>query len=92
MSDQDSRSVVEQFWAAIEARDWDAHDRLVAKDYTQEWPQSGERIRGRTNSRAIKENYPTERTPKLCRILGAGNLWVMETVIDYAQRSLAVCT
>ncbi len=85
MNGQDNRTVVEQFWAAVKAKDWDAHDRLVAEDYVQEWPQSGERIRGRANSRAIKENYPTARTPQLCRILGAGDLWVMETMIDYGS-------
>ena len=31
---------------------------LSADDVIQEWPQSGERIRGRENVKAINDNYP----------------------------------
>jgi len=85
MSDSENRKVVEQLWAAVQARDWDAHDRLIDDGYVQEWPQSGERIRGKANSRAIKDNYPTGRTPRLRRIIGAGDIWIMETTIDYGS-------
>ncbi|GAC1513497.1 MAG: nuclear transport factor 2 family protein [Candidatus Dormibacteraceae bacterium] len=85
MSAQDNRRIVEQLWAAVEAQDWDAHDRLIDDGYVQEWPQSGERIRGKANSRAIKDNYPTGRSPKLRRIMGAGDVWIMETTIDYGS-------
>jgi len=83
MSDAENRNVVEQFWAAVQAKDLDAQDRLVDDGYVQEWPQSGERIRGKANSRAIKDNYPTGRTPTLRRIIGAGDVWIIETTIDY---------
>jgi hypothetical protein len=69
----------------VNAKDWDAHDQLIDDGYVQEWPQSGERILGKANSRAIKENYPTGRTPTLRRIIGAGDLWIMETTIDYGS-------
>lgn len=82
---QNNRALVEQFWAAIKAKDWDAHDQLVADNYIQEWPQSQGLIRVKANSRALKEGYPTERTPELRRIVGAGDLWVMETTIDDAS-------
>jgi len=85
MSEPDNRRIVEQFWAAVNAKDWDAHDRLVDDDYVQEWPQSGERIRGKANSRAIKDNYPTGRTPTLRRITGAADVWIIETTIDYGS-------
>ena len=38
----DNRKIVERFWSAVKAKDWDAHDALVDDDYVQEWPQSGE--------------------------------------------------
>ncbi len=85
MSDLENPKVVEQLWAAIKAKDWDAHERLVAEDYVQEWPQSGERICGKANSRAIKNNYPTGRAPELRRIVGAGDVWILETTIDYGS-------
>jgi hypothetical protein len=82
MSEEDNGRIVEQFWAALDAKDWDALDRLIDDRHVQEWPQSGERIRGKASSRAIKANYPTGRTPALRRNIGAGDVWVIETTID----------
>jgi hypothetical protein len=62
---------------------------MSAEDIVQEWPQSGERIRGRDNIRAVNENYPTATgsNPKMSlrRILEPGEAWVIETVIDYGD-------
>jgi ketosteroid isomerase-like protein len=62
---------------------------LSADDIVQEWPQSGERIRGRDNAKAINDNYPqmTGMTPKLSirRISGEGAHWVVEGTIDYGD-------
>jgi ketosteroid isomerase-like protein len=62
---------------------------LSAEDVVQEWPQSGERIRGRDNTKAINDNYPamTGSTPKLSlrRISGEGAHWVVEGTIDYGD-------
>jgi ketosteroid isomerase-like protein len=62
---------------------------LAADDFVQEWPQSGERIRGRANAKAIIDNYPemTGSTPKLSlrRISGEGAHWVIEGTIDYGD-------
>ncbi|MGH7687780.1 MAG: nuclear transport factor 2 family protein [Candidatus Dormibacteria bacterium] len=85
MTDNENRRVAEQFWSAVAAKDWDEHDRLIDDGYVQEWPQSGERIRGKANSRAVKNAYPTSRTPSLRRLIGAGGLWIIETTIDYGS-------
>jgi hypothetical protein len=62
---------------------------MSAEDVVQEWPQSGERIRGRDNIRAVNENYPTATgsNPKMSlrRILEPGEAWVIENVIDYGD-------
>jgi hypothetical protein len=62
---------------------------MSAEDIVQEWPQSGERIRGRDNIREVNDNYAaaTGTTPKLSlrRILEPGEAWVIETVIDYGD-------
>ncbi len=64
------------------------HD-LAAEDFIQEWPQSGERIRGRDNAKAINDNYPqmTGSTPRfsLRRISGEGAHWAIEGTIDYGD-------
>ena len=61
-----------------------AHDDLV-----QEWPQSGERIRGKETVRRINESYPsaTGLTPtiSLRRVSGEGDTRVVEGTIDYGD-------
>lgn len=62
---------------------------MQTEDAVQEWPQSGERIRGRDNIRAINENYPggTGSRPKITlrRIMQPGTAWTIESVIDYGD-------
>jgi len=62
---------------------------LATEDFVEEWPQSGERIRGRDNAKAINDNYPemTGTTPRLSfsRLTGEGSHWVVEGSIDYGD-------
>lgn len=58
MSDVASRQVVERFWAAMGENDFQADGKLLHDQFVLEWPQSGERIRGRSNFVAINEQYP----------------------------------
>ena len=57
-STQDSKRVIERFWAAMQTNDFKRAGEILHDDYILEWPQSGERIRGRANFVAINENYP----------------------------------
>lgn len=54
----ESRRLIERYWAAMNTNDFRAAAGLFHDDYLLEWPQSGERIRGRDNFAAINENYP----------------------------------
>jgi hypothetical protein len=67
----------------------DAADELYTPDVVEEWPQSGERISGLDNFKAINDNYPamTGTQPKLSfrRLSGSGDVWVMEGTIDYGN-------
>jgi ketosteroid isomerase-like protein len=54
----DNRTVVEQFIQAMIKNDVEAQDRLLSDDFVEDYPQSGEHIRGKDNRRAIIENYP----------------------------------
>jgi len=58
MTDADHRDLVERFWSAMAANDFRAAGALLHDDYVLEWPQSGERIRGRDNFVAVNEHYP----------------------------------
>ncbi len=58
MSDVASQQVVERFWAAMGENDFQAAGELLHDQFVLEWPQSGERVRGRSNFVAINEQYP----------------------------------
>lgn len=55
---QQSKQIVEGFWAAMQTNDFNAASEFLHDDYVLEWPQSGERIRGRANFVAVNEQYP----------------------------------
>ena len=55
---QSSQEVVRQFWAAMQRNDFRAAGALLHDAYLLEWPQSGERVRGRDNFVAINQRYP----------------------------------
>ncbi len=57
MTNQDDRRVVEQFWAAMNTNDFRAAGAWLHDDYVLEWPQSGERIRGRDNLAVVNAWY-----------------------------------
>ena len=42
----------------MQTNDFKAAGEFLHDDYILEWPQSGERIRGRTNFVAVNEHYP----------------------------------
>ena len=58
MDRHEGRRVVERFWAAMATNDFPAAAALLHDDYVLDWPQSGERIRGRENFVAVNEHYP----------------------------------
>jgi len=55
---QTSKQIVEGFWAAMQTNDFKAAGEFLHDDYLLEWPQSGERIRGRDDFVAINAQYP----------------------------------
>jgi ketosteroid isomerase-like protein len=54
----DTRRLVEHFWQMMNTNDWEAVGTLLHDEFVLDWPQSGERIRGRTNFAAVNANYP----------------------------------
>jgi ketosteroid isomerase-like protein len=53
-----SKGVVERFWKLMDANDFRAAGELLHDQYILEWPQSGERVKGREHFVAINTNYP----------------------------------
>lgn len=79
----DIRSLVEEHWRASESGDRLAEHAMYAEDAILDYPQSGERFRGRAAIAAQRGGHPAERHFAVERILGAGDLWVSEVVISY---------
>lgn len=78
MPERTNEEVVRGYLAGMEAKDLDQVSALRHPDYVAEWPQSGERIRGRANMRAIDENYPGglgELEPG--HVVGTEDRWVV---------------
>ena len=55
---KNSKQVIEQFWGTLQTNDFKAAGDLLHDDFVLDWPQSGERIRGRENFVSINQNYP----------------------------------
>jgi hypothetical protein len=62
----------------------EAEYQLRHDDFVMEMPQSGERIRGRDAMRAMQEAFPVPPSITLRRVVGSGQVWVVEGTNDYA--------
>ena len=78
-----TRARLEQHWTASEDGDIDTEHAIYAADAILDYPQSGERFRGRSQIRAQRGGHPAERHFTVQRIRGGGDLWVSEVVITY---------
>ena len=56
-----NEEIVRRYYQAHAAHDYDLAGTLRDPDWLCEWPQSGERVRGSANDRAIMENWPNGR-------------------------------
>ena len=79
----DFRARLQQHWDASERGDADAEHAIYAGDAILDYPQSGERFRGRSSIQAQRGGHPAERHFTILRIRGGGDLWVSECVITY---------
>ena len=85
MTDRDAstRARIEQHWAASEQGDTSTEHAIYADDAILDYPQSGERFRGRSRVQAQRGGHPAKRHFTVLRIRGTGDLWVSECVITY---------
>ena len=78
-----ARARIEEHWKASQDGDSDTEHAIYAADATLDYPQSGERFRGRSKIQAQRGGHPAERHFTVHRIRGSGNLWISEVVITY---------
>ncbi len=79
MAQNEPRQIVKQLWSMFDVGEFDV-GALLHDNFTCEWPQSGERIRGRANVVAVNANYPRRVHIELLRLVDAGDTIVSEIV------------
>ena len=83
MQDQQIRAALDQHWTASDANDFETEHRIYHDDAVLEYPQSGERIRGRRNIQTTRAIQANRKRFNVQRILGSGDLWVTEFILSY---------
>jgi hypothetical protein len=83
MDDRTVRLVLERHWDASDANDFNVEHDIYREDAVLDYPQSGERIRGRHNIQESRTVQPNKKRFTVQRMIGSGDLWVTEFILTY---------
>ncbi|GMO20417.1 nuclear transport factor 2 family protein [Bradyrhizobium sp. TM233] len=83
MNDQAVLAALQRHWDASDANDFEVEHDIYREDAVLDYPQSGERIRGRRNIQESRFVQPNQKRFTVRRIVGGGDLWVSEFVLSY---------
>ena len=83
MDDGAVRVALQRHWDASDANDFEAEHEIYREDAVLDYPQSGERIRGRRNIQESRFVQPNKKRFTVRRMIGSGDLWVTEFVLRY---------
>src|SRR5215470_5056202 len=86
MDDRTVRMALARHWDASDAGDFEAEHDIYRDDAVLDYPQSGERIRGRHNIRESRFVQPSKKAFAVRRITGSGDLWISELTLSYDGR------
>ena len=81
--DREIRAALDQHWAASDANDFVTEHLIYLEDAVLDYPQSGERTRGRSNIQGQRAGQPSNKRFSVRRIIGGGDLWVTELILSY---------
>ena len=84
MSESENRAAVERFWAALERKDFDAAGKELHEEFSESYPQSGERIVGADRFLGMLKAFPGFPDIRVRTHLGRDDLWVTHAEFDYA--------
>ena len=76
--DLEIRAALDRHWAASDASDFEAEHLIYQEDAVLEYPQSGERTRGRRNIQNQRASQPSKKRFTIRRILGGGDLRLLD--------------
>ena len=81
MDSQTARALLDRWYKALNTRQFKELGALLAEiadvEIVTEYPQSGERIKGRENNLAVLENYPGLPGATVKAVHGAEDRWVL---------------
>jgi hypothetical protein len=80
------RSALIQHWAASDAGDFETEHSIYREDAVLEYPQSGERIRGRLSIQTTRTAQPSKKRFVVQRIIGREDLWITEYLLTYDDK------
>jgi hypothetical protein len=83
MDDRAARLALAHHWKASDANDFEAEHEIYREDAVLDYPQSGERIRGRRKIQESRQVQPNAKRFSVRRVVGSGDLWVTELVLTY---------
>jgi SnoaL-like domain len=83
MDDLMVRAALQRHWDASDANDFVAEHEIYREDAVLDYPQSGERIRGRRNIQESRFVQPNKKRFTVRRMIGGGDLWITEFVLSY---------
>jgi hypothetical protein len=83
MRELEIRGALDRHWKASDSSDFESEHDIYLEDAVLEYPQSGERIRGRRNIQITRTRQPNKKRFAVRRIIGSGDLWVTEYILSY---------
>lgn len=83
MNERTIKAALERHWDASDANDFEVEHEIYREDAVLDYPQSGERIRGRRTIQESRFVQPNKKRFKVRRIIGSGDLWITEFVLTY---------
>jgi hypothetical protein len=83
MDDRSVRAALQRHWDASDASDFAVEHEIYQEDAVLDYPQSGERIRGRHNIQESRFVQPNKKRFTVRRIISSGDVWVTEFVLTY---------
>jgi hypothetical protein len=90
MRNDDLQAALRRHWTASDANDFATEHQIYCDDAILDYPQSGERIRGRHNIQASRTAQPNTKHFTVRRMLGGGDLWITELVMTYDSQPFYV--
>jgi hypothetical protein len=90
-SESDAVRAVRRLWVSFEARAWEAAGAVLADTFVCEWPQTGERFRGRDNYLAMNRAHPApDWHIAITRLVGDPTTAAAEVVVT-SDNAVDIC-